>query len=208
MNSPIQYDVILDTSVLINFLAIDRVDLLGQYRRYRFLITAHVRSEVTHAAQLARLEAAIEAGHLCLIEAGRHAELTTFAQSDHHIGDRRISRDRRGDQSVVAGGYRRPRSTARGCRVGRASQYLNDDPTDGRDDPGGVAYCSGSRCDQARLGSQSPLQPCPIPELCGHIASPSVSDVLSDAFHGRVAVKQRRIVGNKLHPVRFQTFRA
>ena len=86
MNSPIQYDVILDTSVLINFLAIDRVDLLGQYRRYRFLITAHVRSEVTHAAQLARLEAAIEAGHLCLIEAGRHAELTTFAHLTITLG--------------------------------------------------------------------------------------------------------------------------
>jgi predicted nucleic acid-binding protein len=70
MNSPIQYDVILDTSILINFLAIDRVDLLGQYRRYRFLITAHVRSEVTHAAQLARLESAIEAGQLLLIGEG------------------------------------------------------------------------------------------------------------------------------------------
>ena len=48
-------DVVLDSSVLINFLAISRVDLLGKFRRYRFLVTAHVRSEITNAAQFARL---------------------------------------------------------------------------------------------------------------------------------------------------------
>jgi hypothetical protein len=39
--------VLLDTSVLINFLAVDRVDLLGHHPRYRFLVTEHVRKEVT-----------------------------------------------------------------------------------------------------------------------------------------------------------------
>ncbi len=85
-NSPIQYDVILDSSVLINFLAINRIDLLGQFRRYRFLITAHVRSEITHAAQLACLESAIEAGLLHPIEQGSHAELAIFAQLTVTLG--------------------------------------------------------------------------------------------------------------------------
>lgn len=48
---------IIDSSTLINFLAVDRADLLERNRRYRFLITEHVRSEVSDAypEQLARL---------------------------------------------------------------------------------------------------------------------------------------------------------
>ena len=84
--NPATHDVILDSSVLINFLAIDRTDLLGRHSRYRFLITAHVRSEITHPVQHARLEAAIEASQLHLLEVGGHDELATFAHLTTTLG--------------------------------------------------------------------------------------------------------------------------
>jgi predicted nucleic acid-binding protein len=59
-------DVIIDTSTLINFLRIGRVDLLVGLAAYRFVVTDHVRHEVTsvYPAQLSVLEFALFAGHL------------------------------------------------------------------------------------------------------------------------------------------------
>lgn len=55
---------IIDASTLINFLAVDRGDLLERNARYCFLITEHVRSEITDAYpdQLARLDALVARG--------------------------------------------------------------------------------------------------------------------------------------------------
>jgi predicted nucleic acid-binding protein len=57
--------VVADTSVLINFLRIDRMDLLVRYPR-RFLVTDHVASEIADAypEQRARYDAAIKAGQM------------------------------------------------------------------------------------------------------------------------------------------------
>jgi predicted nucleic acid-binding protein len=57
-------DVLLDTSVLINFLVIRRLDLLGGHPRYRFVLTDHVRGEITehYPDQLAQLQDALNAG--------------------------------------------------------------------------------------------------------------------------------------------------
>jgi predicted nucleic acid-binding protein len=59
-------DVVIDTSTLINFLRIDRVDLLAGLTSYRFVVTDHVRHEVTsvYPVQLSVLEFALLAGHL------------------------------------------------------------------------------------------------------------------------------------------------
>src|SRR5262249_2275503 len=56
-------EAVLETSVLVNFLAIDRVSLLAAHPAYRFLITDHVRGEITshYPEQLERLERAISA---------------------------------------------------------------------------------------------------------------------------------------------------
>jgi predicted nucleic acid-binding protein len=40
-------DVVVDTSVLINFLNVDRLDLFASHPQYRFLVTEHVKREVT-----------------------------------------------------------------------------------------------------------------------------------------------------------------
>ncbi len=57
--------VVADTSVLINFLRIDRMDLLGHYPQ-RFLATDHVETEITsdYADQRTRYQAAVVSGQL------------------------------------------------------------------------------------------------------------------------------------------------
>lgn len=74
--------VVLDTSVLINFLAIDRVDLLAHHPQYRFLVSEHVRNEVTahYQDQLFRLEAALRERALEETRVEAIEELALFAQ--------------------------------------------------------------------------------------------------------------------------------
>lgn len=52
---------LIDTSVLLNFLAVDRVDLLSRHPELRFVVTDHVRGEITdrRPEQLTRFEAAV-----------------------------------------------------------------------------------------------------------------------------------------------------
>jgi predicted nucleic acid-binding protein len=68
-----------DTSVLINFLAVERVDLL--VREYQILITNHVRREVAQHCpdELVRLEKALNAGQITEIVVASKEELETFA---------------------------------------------------------------------------------------------------------------------------------
>src|ERR1700687_241060 len=56
-------EVSIETSVLVNFLAVDRVDLLAVHPSYRFIITDHVRGEITsyYSEQFERLERAMSA---------------------------------------------------------------------------------------------------------------------------------------------------
>jgi len=75
-------DVITDTSTLINFLRIGRVDLLAGLTSYRFVVTDHVRAEVTsyYPAQLSNFEFALLAGHVVEITLDTPADLTVFAE--------------------------------------------------------------------------------------------------------------------------------
>ncbi|MCI0457391.1 MAG: hypothetical protein L0Z62_10520 [Gemmataceae bacterium] len=56
-------EAVLETSVLVNFLAVDRLDLLAAHPAYRFIITGHVRGEITahYSDQLERLDKALAA---------------------------------------------------------------------------------------------------------------------------------------------------
>lgn len=57
--------VITDTSVLVNFLCIDRMDLIARHP-HRFLITEHVKEEITdhYPEQQTRLNVALADGTL------------------------------------------------------------------------------------------------------------------------------------------------
>ena len=63
MGPGIRAQAVIDTSSLINFLAIDQAQLLAEHPSYRFVVTDHVRGEVTKRYQLQvdRLEAALSA---------------------------------------------------------------------------------------------------------------------------------------------------
>lgn len=82
MNSHEPEHVVLDTSVLINFLAVDRMDLLSRHPGYRFLVTEHVRGEVTahYGEQVERLDAALTTNALEETRVEAVEELALFAQ--------------------------------------------------------------------------------------------------------------------------------
>ena len=55
---------IIDTSVLVNFLSVDRADLLDRHPLYRFVAVDLVRNEVVKRTSSDRLEAALSAGYV------------------------------------------------------------------------------------------------------------------------------------------------
>lgn len=71
--------VITDTSVLVNFLCIDRMDLIARHS-HRFMITGHVIEEITdhYPAQQARLSAALADGTLAVIAVSGEVALDLF----------------------------------------------------------------------------------------------------------------------------------
>ena len=73
--------VITDTSVLINFLALDRVGLLLRLSSVHFVVTEHVRAEITEhfPEQLRRLNAAFETGVIEEISVTDIVEVALFA---------------------------------------------------------------------------------------------------------------------------------
>lgn len=80
-------EVILDTSVLVNFLRVDRWDLLAHHPHFRFLITDHVRREVTDATQVIRLHDALIAATLHETTVTAIDELALFAQLSTRLGE-------------------------------------------------------------------------------------------------------------------------
>lgn len=55
---------IIDTSVLVNFLALDRADLLARHPLHRFVVVDLVRDEVVKRTSSERLLAAFQAGYV------------------------------------------------------------------------------------------------------------------------------------------------
>jgi predicted nucleic acid-binding protein len=74
--------IITDTSVLINFLVLDRAELLTGLPNQRFVVTDHVRAEVTahYPEQLQRLEEAFAKGILEEISVTEVEEVSLFAR--------------------------------------------------------------------------------------------------------------------------------
>jgi len=67
--------VVADTSVLLNFLKIRRMDLIGSHPR-RFLATDHVENEISDEVHRAAFLSAVAAGHLdtCTVNDPREVE--------------------------------------------------------------------------------------------------------------------------------------
>jgi len=73
--------LVTDTSVLINFLAIDRMDLIGGHPS-RFLATDHVAAEITDhfPEQQERYQAAVAANHVVEVSVATPQEVDLFGQ--------------------------------------------------------------------------------------------------------------------------------
>lgn len=74
--------VIVDTSVLLNFILIDRLDLLANHPGYRFAITNHVRAEVSgqYPKEVQRLESSLQRQQFEEIVIDGFDELKLFAE--------------------------------------------------------------------------------------------------------------------------------
>jgi predicted nucleic acid-binding protein len=79
--------VVVDTSCLINFLIVDRLDIFGALQGYTFVVPNHVVAEVTDATQRARLEAALTARVVTEIEITDLAEIETYIALRRVLGD-------------------------------------------------------------------------------------------------------------------------
>ena len=78
--------VALDTSVLINFLILNRVDILANLPGYRFVVLDAVELEVLRPQQQATLAAAFEQSLLDRVGAATPQELEFFAEHRKRMG--------------------------------------------------------------------------------------------------------------------------
>lgn len=81
---------ILETSVLLNFISVDKLTLLASHPKYRFAITDHVRADIKddYPEEKARLDAALSARLLEETAVESEAELALFAAltNDRRLG--------------------------------------------------------------------------------------------------------------------------
>jgi predicted nucleic acid-binding protein len=79
--------VVADASFLINFLVLDRVDILGRLAQFRFHLVNHVRAEIRYEDQRARLQAALERTLVTEIEITDPGEARLYDEFRGFLGD-------------------------------------------------------------------------------------------------------------------------
>jgi len=79
--------VVADSSFLINFLVLDRTDLLGRLTKFHFHIVNHVRAEIRYGDQRARLQAAVEGGIVTEVEITEPSEILLYDELRQFLGD-------------------------------------------------------------------------------------------------------------------------
>ena len=78
---------VADSSFLINFLVLDRTDLLGRLTKFHFHIVNHVRAEIRYDDQCARLQAAVESGIVTEMEITEPSEILLYDELRQFLGD-------------------------------------------------------------------------------------------------------------------------
>ena len=97
-------EVPVDASTLINFLILDRVDLLGSLTEFDFRVPAEVAGEILDPTERIRLDTALASGWLAEIRLSSPVELSTYAQLRERLG--------RGESAALALAFHRDRSVA------------------------------------------------------------------------------------------------
>lgn len=82
MDGTTRTHALIDTSVLLNFLAVDQARLLGLHPAYRFVVTDHVRGEITdrRPERLQRFETALSSDTFELVSVTGLDELAVFGK--------------------------------------------------------------------------------------------------------------------------------
>lgn len=79
--------VVADSSFLINFLVVDRMDILSRLPQFRFHVVNHVLAEIRYETQRARLQTATEGGGVTEIEITDPAEILLYDEFRRFLGD-------------------------------------------------------------------------------------------------------------------------
>jgi predicted nucleic acid-binding protein len=79
--------VVADSSFVINFLAVDRMDILGRLPQFRFHVVNHVLAEIRYESQRLRMRTALEAGTVIEIESTEPAEILLYDEFRRFLGD-------------------------------------------------------------------------------------------------------------------------
>lgn len=79
--------VVAESSFLINFLAIHRMDILAGLRQFKFFVLDHVKSEIQYPDQQARLQAAVAAGIVSELEITEPPEILLYDEFRKFLGD-------------------------------------------------------------------------------------------------------------------------
>jgi predicted nucleic acid-binding protein len=78
--------VLTDTSILINFLHLDRLDLLGDLPGYEFLVPDHVIEEIRDLGQHERLEMGIRSRFFSILSITDLEEIDSYARFHRTLG--------------------------------------------------------------------------------------------------------------------------
>ncbi len=79
--------VVADSSFLINFLLLDRMEILGKLTQFRFHLLNHVHAEIRYEDQAIRLQAAVECGIVTEIEITEPDEILLYDELRQFLGD-------------------------------------------------------------------------------------------------------------------------
>jgi predicted nucleic acid-binding protein len=79
--------VVTDSSFLINFLVLDRMDILSGVQGFRFHVVNHVTAEVRYDDQQARLRTALDNGVVTEIEITDSTEIRLYDEFRRFLGD-------------------------------------------------------------------------------------------------------------------------
>lgn len=79
--------LVVDSSFLINFLVLDRMDILGGLAQFRFHVVNHVRAEIRYEDQRGRLQGALENNVVTEIEITDPGEILLYDGFRRFLGD-------------------------------------------------------------------------------------------------------------------------
>jgi predicted nucleic acid-binding protein len=109
-------EVPVDASTLINFLILDRVDLLGSLTEFDFRVPVEVAGEILDETQRKHLDAGLASGSLGEIRLSSPAELATYARLRERLG--------RGESASLALAHHRGLHVA--CDDGEAMRVADE----------------------------------------------------------------------------------